>query len=189
MTIDPGLGFSEWDEDPQCVRKWTLIMNYPRVSGVLPLTSSNVHLLLPFSPPSLLKYIKGSSLSCRLFSQPLFLSSDNIPSRSFTLSLTPKPDYPPVSPNMQPPPGPAPEKVGEKPRAHKAKGAVRAKSGCYTCRIRRKVGAPFHHHRLSTTAHPLCRSVTSSQTLRGVAKHVSVSAFSALALVPNALNG
>lgn len=31
------------------------------------------------------------------------------------------------------------KKVG----APKAKGAVRAKSGCYTCRIRRKVGVIF----------------------------------------------
>jgi hypothetical protein len=48
------------------------------------------------------------------------------------------PDYPPVRRNIPSPPGPASGKISKKPGAPKAKGAVRAKSGCYTCRIRRK---------------------------------------------------
>jgi len=48
------------------------------------------------------------------------------------------PDYPPVRRNIPSPPGPPAGKITKKPGAPKAKGAVRAKSGCYTCRIRRK---------------------------------------------------
>ncbi|KAI9061082.1 hypothetical protein FKP32DRAFT_1594761 [Trametes sanguinea] len=36
----------------------------------------------------------------------------------------------------------------KKPGAPKPKGAVRAKSGCYTCRIRRKVRLRGAHHPL-----------------------------------------
>jgi len=49
------------------------------------------------------------------------------------------PDYPSVRRNIpSSPPGPPGGKVSKKPGAPKAKGAVRAKSGWYTCRIRRK---------------------------------------------------
>jgi len=48
------------------------------------------------------------------------------------------PDYPPVRRNPPSPPGSVGGKISKKPGAPKAKGAVRAKSGCYTCRIRRK---------------------------------------------------
>ena len=67
------------------------------------------------------------------------------------------PDYSPVRRNIPSPPGPVNGKISKKPGAPKAKGAVRAKSGCYTCRIRRKVGSPFITVTItpSTTAHPL----------------------------------
>lgn len=67
------------------------------------------------------------------------------------------PDYPPVRRNIPSPPGPAHGKITKKPGTPKAKGAVRAKSGCYTCRIRRKVGSPLITVIItpSTTAHPL----------------------------------
>ena len=43
----------------------------------------------------------------------------------------------------------------KKPGAPKPKGAVRAKSGCYTCRIRRKVRPRGAHHPLSKSLTPI----------------------------------
>ncbi|KAF9647997.1 hypothetical protein BDM02DRAFT_2463820 [Thelephora ganbajun] len=99
------------------------------------------------------------------------------------------PDYPPVRRSIPSPPGPVAGKITKKPGAPKAKGAVRAKSGCYTCRIRRKVGSSSSFITHPQPLIPLYRSVTSNQILRGVAKLVFVFAFSALALVPSVLNG
>ena len=79
------------------------------------------------------------------------------------------PDYPPVRRNIPSPPGPAPGKITKKPGAPKAKGAVRAKSGCYTCRIRRKVclfcfSSPPHP---SKTAHPVLQKCDEQPNSQG----------------------
>src|SRR6267154_1171721 len=51
----------------------------------------------------------------------------------------------PSSPRRSIAPAPPKQQHTQKAGAPKAKGAVRAKSGCYTCRIRRKVGhLPLH---------------------------------------------
>lgn len=49
-----------------------------------------------------------------------------------------------MSPEPSPAPASKPAPTTKKTGAPKAKGAVRAKSGCYTCRIRRKVGFILH---------------------------------------------
>lgn len=48
----------------------------------------------------------------------------------------------PSSPRRSIAPAPPKQQQAKKAGAPKAKGAVRAKSGCYTCRIRRKVNIP-----------------------------------------------
>ena len=76
------------------------------------------------------------------------------------------PDYPPVRRNIPSPPGPVNGKITKKPGAPKAKGAVRAKSGCYTCRIRRKVGSLFTITH-PTTAHPLLQKCDEQPNAQG----------------------
>ena len=131
------------------MRKWTLIVNYPRVSGVSAFSSHRFDFSFLFSP-SLSETHKGSCfLSSSILPAPLFrrrvpflFSPYNtclLSLSSLLLTSLPMPDYPPVRRNIPSPPGPAAGKITKKPGAPKAKGAVRAKSGCYTCRIRRKV--------------------------------------------------
>lgn len=73
--------------------------------------------------------------------------------------------------------------VTKKVGAPKAKGAVRAKSGCYTCRIRRKVG-PLHSIADCIFTFSI-RNVMSSTTTKATVRPVSASGFNAWALVPN----
>jgi len=79
--------------------------------------------------------------------------------------------------------------------APKAKGAVRAKSGCYTCRIRRKVcpsALLSIFDRLFVIVRRLTRfrrNAMSSPTQRAAAKLVFVFVFNVLALVQSAPNG
>ena len=183
------------------IRKWTLIVNYSTVSGVSPFLSQ-VQFLFPLLLPLCWKYIKGSCLSLVVYSQPLLLRplgfapppllSQYLSSRLVIrppLCYPSMPDYPPVRRNIPSPPGPAGGKVSKKPGAPKAKGAVRAKSGCYTCRIRRKVGSS----RSSLPAHNrsrfICRNVTSSRTHKAVARRAFVFAFNASDLAPSVQNG
>ena len=115
----------------------------------------------------------------------------------------------PSSPRRSIAPAPPKQPQAKKAGAPKAKGAVRAKSGCYTCRIRRKVNIPSttthtHTHTLSVSLPPpsvvphslySCthslsfRNVMNDQTQRVDARPASVSAFSALALGRSAQNG
>jgi hypothetical protein len=72
----------------------------------------------------------------------------------------------------------------------KPKGAVRAKSGCYTCRIRRKVRIPL----VCATSFRLLilvihRNATSSPTKRATVRRASVSGFSASASEPKGPSG
>src|SRR6266576_6139527 len=96
----------------------------------------------------------------------------------------------PSSPRRSIAPAPPKQQQTKKAGAPKAKGAVRAKSGCYTCRIRRKVGhllldppgSPLYTHILTLIASPPFRNATNGQMQRAVARRVSVSASNALAL-------
>ena len=162
------------------------------------LSISPVLFSLSPSHPLCRKHIKGCCLSLVVYSpnpssssvpRPFLFSPCNLsPAPCLSLCLT-MPDYPPVRRNIPSPPGPPAGKITKKPGAPKAKGAVRAKSGCYTCRIRRKVGF-LPDHPPSPTAHsPLSRNATNNQTLRGVVRHAFASVFSASALVPSVLNG
>lgn len=108
----------------------------------------------------------------------------------------------PTSPRRSIAPAPPKQQQAKKAGAPKAKGAVRAKSGCYTCRIRRKVGHlpwgpgedPVPHfppviytyaHRVPPSTLP-SRNVTNGRMQRAVARRVSVSASNALALARSA---
>jgi hypothetical protein len=75
----------------------------------------------------------------------------------------------------------------KKQGAPKAKGAVRAKSGCYTCRIRRKVYSLFPTTQF--LAYLVPRNVTSTRTRTDTARHVSVSVSSVSALAQSVPNG
>ena len=97
----------------------------------------------------------------------------------------------PSSPRRSIAPAPPKQHQAKKAGAPKAKGAVRAKSGCYTCRIRRKVCA--HVLRFTSNTYVLTRRVPrnamNGQTQRVDARHASASAFSALALGRSAPSG
>ena len=114
----------------------------------------------------------------------------------------------PSSPRRSIAPAPPKQQQPKKAGAPKAKGAVRAKSGCYTCRIRRKVCSTrfrpphclacscslvaFSPPPLSPPFPPLLspsRNVMNAQTQRVAAKHASVSASNALALARSAPSG
>lgn len=73
--------------------------------------------------------------------------------------------------------------------APKAKGAVRAKSGCYTCRIRRKVSIPRSPLLCHQTLITFPRNATSSQTQTVVARLVFVYDYNVLVLVQSVQNG
>lgn len=102
----------------------------------------------------------------------------------------------PSSPRRSIAPAPSKQQHAKKAGAPKAKGAVRAKSGCYTCRIRRKVGhlpclgGPRSQfpviYMLTLVASPPSRNATNGQMERAVARRVSVSASNALALARSA---
>lgn len=104
---------------------------------------------------------------------------------------------------------PTKQQQTKKAGAPKAKGAVRAKSGCYTCRIRRKVGhlappPPFlgptdprcpvlpvmyifaYSHRVPLPPPSPSRNATNDRMQRAVARRVSVSASNASALARSA---
>lgn len=84
----------------------------------------------------------------------------------------------PASPNA---------KIQKKQGAPKAKGSVRAKSGCYTCRIRRKVNpnAPI----LTSLLTHLHRSVTSKQTRTAAVPPAFVSDYNVSALAQSVPSG
>ena len=69
-------------------------------------------------------------------------------------SLPPMPDAP-ASPRKAVSSVSQQARSQKKPGAPKPKGAVRAKSGCYTCRIRRKVRPRGAHHPLSKSLTPI----------------------------------
>jgi hypothetical protein len=122
----------------------------------------------------------------------------------------------PSSPRRSLAPAPPKQQQAKKAGAPKAKGAVRAKSGCYTCRIRRKVchstfsiSLPALAHSLSSPLilllllppHPAptsiffflvpppFRNVMSAQMQRAAVKLAFVSVSSASALAKNAQSG
>ena len=121
-------------------------------------------------------------------------------------SLPPMPDAP-ASPRKAVSSVSQQARSQKKPGAPKPKGAVRAKSGCYTCRIRRKVRRRGAHHpqqsltpisrfpRLFPPSRASCppapyrisayRNATSSLTRRAPARRASVSAFSASDSAPS----
>lgn len=101
----------------------------------------------------------------------------------------------PSSPRRSIAPAPLKQQQTKKAGAPKAKGAVRAKSGCYTCRIRRKVSwwwlmlpspPSVYIYVLTLIA---SRNATNGRMQRAVARPVSVSAFNALALDRSVLIG
>lgn len=71
----------------------------------------------------------------------------------------------------------------------KPKGSVRAKSGCYTCRIRRKVRVPCMSFKNRSLTYVLSRNAMNSPTKRATARLVSVCDSSAWVLAPKGLNG
>ena len=101
------------------------------------------------------RFITSASVPSSPLRRPLFLPSQRVHSPSFNhthplflrylvnllhlLSSAAMHDSP-SSPRRSIAPAPPKQQQTKKAGAPKAKGAVRAKSGCYTCRIRRKVG-------------------------------------------------
>lgn len=99
----------------------------------------------------------------------------------------------PSSPRRSIAPAPPKQQQAKKAGAPKAKGAVRAKSGCYTCRIRRKVCAYTSlfasRPTYVLTLRRVPRNAMNGQTRRVGARHASACVSNALALARNAPTG
>jgi len=107
-------------------------------------------------------FITSASVPSSPLRRPLFLPSQHVHTLRHSIPLPPVLRYlvnllhllssaamhdSPSSPRRSIAPAPSKQQQTKKAGAPKAKGAVRAKSGCYTCRIRRKVGhlrPPLH---------------------------------------------